>query len=97
MTGNSEAPEGNGRHCPLRDIGIKLYVLLEVEVKTADDDCRKAAICLVHPCLQGLDADSPVLNRCKNGIKGRLNFELVVQCSRYPQATYSQNLAYLVR
>ena len=38
------------------------------------------------------ESDSPVLNRCKNRIKGRLKFELVVQCSRYQHVTYSQNL-----
>ena len=41
-------------------------------------------------------SDSPVLNRCKNVTKGRLKFELVVQCNRYQQVTYSQNLVCLV-
>ena len=40
------------------------------------------------------DSDLPVLNRSKNSINGRLNFELVGKCSRYQHVTYSQ---YLVR
>ena len=42
------------------------------------------------------DSGSPVLNRCKNITKGRLNFELVVQCNRYQQVTYSKNLVCLI-
>ena len=42
------------------------------------------------------DSDSPVLNRIKNIIKGRLKFKLVVQCSRYQHVTYSHNLVCLV-
>ena len=41
----------------------------------------------------GPDADSPVLNRSKKGIKGRLKFELV-ECSRYQHMAYSHNLVF---
>ena len=43
LTGSSEAPNGNGSQV-MGGTAIGVCVpLLEVEVKPADDDCRKAA------------------------------------------------------
>ena len=44
----------------------------------------------------GLASDSPVQNRDKNSIKGRLKFELVGKSSKCQHVTYSPNLVRLI-